>query len=341
MSATATRPKHAPRYSTAANLVLVCVSMLVSIAGAELFLRRFEAGKPFSTGWAGEFKSRSGPDFIADEFTGWRMRPSHDFVWVTEGTPHNYHANAQGFRADADFTTDGSKKRIVLAGDSYTFGSGSDYQDSFGAVVERKSSNRTVYNLGMPGFGVDQVWMSVRHQGLALKPDLIVVGVVDADFERSLVPHAMGGTGAKPAFKLMNGRLVLRTHEQPPGPLLHFLERNSSILAVARHIPRWVGRKYPIGNYFELNRAILTALLEDCKQVPVLFIYIPTKEFRPFPALARFMRSIGANYIDLTEIRPVPPHSIYLPKDGHLSMEGNRYVAGLIDEWIRGHMQWY
>jgi hypothetical protein len=53
------------------------------------------------------------------------------------------------------------------------------------------------------------------------------------------------------------------------------------------------------------------------------------------------MRRIGANYIDLTQIRPTPPHSIYLQQDGHLSPEGHHYVAGLIDAWIRSHMAWY
>jgi hypothetical protein len=98
-----------------------------------------------------------------------------------------------------------------------------------------------------------------------------------------------------------------------------------------------------MGNYFLLNQTILGNLLEDCNRnsVPVLFVYIPTKEFQPFPALAGYMRRAGANYIDLTEIRPALPPSIYLRQDGHLSSEGHRYVAGLIDSWVRSHMPWY
>jgi hypothetical protein len=231
----------------------------------------------------------------------------------------------------------------VLVGDSYTFGAGADFRNTFGAVLQTKSASRVVYNLGMPGFGVDQVWMSVRHQALRLKPDLIVAGIVDADFERSLMPYRVVEGFNKPAFRLIDGQLVRRSQEQPPGFVVNFLERHSSIWAAARKVPKWLGRRYPIGNYYLLNQAILDTLQADSSgnSVPVLFIYIPTKEFQPFPALAAHMRRNGANYIDLTELRPPPPHSIYLRQDGHLSAEGHRYVAGLIDAWIRSHMSWY
>jgi len=331
------------RSGRTANFVLLAISILVTIAVAEVGMRRLYAGRPFAPGWVGEFKNRSGKNFLADDLTGWRMRPNHEFTWITaEGKPHVYRSNSQGFRALADFTAADQRKRIVLAGDSYTFGAGVDVEDTFGAVLQQKSPDRVVYNLGMPGFGVDQVWMSVRHRASPLRPDLVVVGVVDADFDRSQIPYRAAEGFNKPTFKLEGGQLVQRTQEQPPGFPLRFLNDHSSIWAVARRVPKWLGRNYPVGEYFLLNQAILAAIESDCRQqsTPVLFVYIPTSEFRPFPALSAYMRRAGANYIDLTEIRPAPPHSIYLPLDGHLSQEGHRYVAGLIEAWIHDHMAW-
>ena len=306
-------------------------------------MRRQYGGRPFSLGWVGEFQNRPSHNFIPDDLTGWRMRPNHEFTWITENVRHTYRSNALGFRAEADFVPSDTRKKIVLVGDSYTFGAGVDFQDTFGAVLQQRSPTRVVYNLGMPGFGVDQVWMSVNHQAMNLKPDLIVAGIVDADFERSLMPYRVAEGFNKPTFKLVNGRLVQRTPEQPPGIYERFLDEHSSVWAVSRRLPKWLGRRYPVGNYFLLNQSILEALLKDCNgnSVPVLFVYIPTKEFQPFPALAGYMRRTGANYIDLTEIRPAPPPSIYLRQDGHLSSGGHRYVAGLIDNWVRSHMTWY
>jgi hypothetical protein len=343
MIATDAKPKVPLRSGILVNFVLVLISVLVSIAAGEILLRQVYAGTPFSLGYVGEFQNRPSRNFIPDELTGWRMRPSHEFTWIKENVPHTYRSNAQGFRAEADFAPSSSKKKIVLVGDSYTFGAGVDFEHTFGWVLQRSSPTRAVYNLGMPGFGIDQVWMSVRHQALDLKPDLIVAGIVDADFERSHIPYRAAEGFNKPTFRLAGGRLVRRTREQPPGSIMRFLERHSSIWAAARRAPKWLGRRYPVGDYYLLNQAILASLIDDCKQrsAPVLFVYIPTKEFRPFPALANYMRRSGANYIDLTEIRPEPPRSIYLRQDGHLSPEGHRYVAGLIDAWIRSHMPWH
>jgi hypothetical protein len=337
---TTDRKKPAARFTgRAGNLVLILVSVLLTIGIAEVLMRRAYAGRPFSLGYVGEYKNRPSRNFLTDDLTGWRMRPSHEFTWITEKIPHSYKSNAQGFRADADFNPSDPRKKIVLVGDSYTFGAGVDFQDTFGDVLQKKSPNRVVYNLGMPGFGVDQVWMSVRHQAFDLHPDLIVAGIVDADFERSLIPFRIAEGFNKPTFKLANGQLIQRTLEQPPNFLEHFLDEYSSIWAVFRRMPKFLGRKYPVGGYYKLNEAILAAIRDDCRQhqVPLLFVYIPTSEFQSFPALSGYMHKTGANYIDLTEMRPIPPHSIYLPLDGHLSAEGHRYVADQVDAWIRNH----
>jgi hypothetical protein len=332
-----------PRFSGLRwNLLLLSVSVLFTISVAEVLMRRVYTGTPFSYGWVGQYPNRPSRNFITDELTGWRMRPAHEFAWLRENETHTYRSNSQGFRADAEFNPSDSRKKIVLVGDSYTFGTGVAYEDTFGAVLQRKSKETVVYNLGMPGFGVDQVWMSVRHQAMNLRPDLIVAGIVDADFERSLIPYRNAEGFNKPTFKLEKGQLVQRAHEHSPPFVQNFLEHHSSIWAVYRRAPKWLGRRYPFGEYYLLNQAIIDAIRSDCQRqsVPVLFVYIPTSEFNSFPALSAYMRRSGANYIDLTEMRPVPPRSIYLRHDGHLSVEGHRYVANLIDGWVRNHMPW-
>ena len=73
-----------------------------------------------------------------------------------------------------------------------------------------------VYNLAMPGFGVDQMWLSVRHQGLPLEPDLVVVCLCDADFKRSLSAFRPEERMNKPLHKLVDGRLVPQTPADGP-----------------------------------------------------------------------------------------------------------------------------
>jgi hypothetical protein len=189
----------------------------------------------------------------------------------------------------------------------------------------------------MPGFGIDQVWLSARHKALSLKPDLLVVGLVNADFDRSQTSFREGFN--KPTFKLVSGQLVRRSMEPAPNALWRYLDENSHLWGAWELSKRWVGTNYGLTEYWILNRAMLDTLRDDSARagVPVLFLYIPISSFKPFPTLSRYMRETRASYIDLTEQKPIPPKSIYLRHDGHLSPDGHRYVADLIEGWLKDH----
>ena len=275
---------------------------------------------------------------MANASTGWKMKPSRSFVWKSEGRDWEYRANSNGFRSDHEFDPADLRCRIALVGDSYTWGSGAAYEDTFAALLEKDSHGEWVsWNFGMPGYGVDQVWLSARHEALPRHPDLLVVGLVNADFERSQIPHREGFD--KPTFKLDHGKLIRRTQEPTPPTLMQYLDWESHLWAVWERSKRWMGTERGLTEYWTLNQAILDELRQDSKQasVPVLFVYIPIMSFKPFPAVREYMRRTDANYIDLTLQQPPPPKSIYLPHDGHLSPEGHRYVANLIEAWMRDH----
>ena len=77
----------------------------------------------------------------------------------------------------------------------------------------------------MPGFGLDQMWMSVRHQALPLKPRLVIVAFIDEDLDRSLTAYRQWEGFNKPTFELEGG--ILRpqnAHDRPTG-LIRYLER--------------------------------------------------------------------------------------------------------------------
>jgi len=267
------------------------------------------------------------------------MWPNHSFRWAADDQTHVYSSNSQGFRSTYDYDAGDRRFKIAFVGDSFTFGTGVAQDETFPAFVQQGVPDRISWNFAMPGFGVDQVWLSARHQALPLKPDLLVVGLVNADFERSQEPFRLLEGFSKPTFKLVHGRLTLRTTEAPPNAFMRYLDERSRLWALWIRAERWVGIHFSYGEYWTLNEAIIDALREDCKEagVPVLFVYIPIKGMQPFQALSRYMRRTGADYIDLTEQRPVPPRSIYLPHDMHLSVEGCRYVAGLIEQWLNAH----
>ena len=110
----------------------------------------------------------------------------------------------------------------------------------------------------MPGFGVDQAWLSARYQALPLKPDLLVVGLIDIDFERSQVAFRRNEGFGKPTFRLINGRLMQRGTEAPPNFLMQYLDERSRLWSMGVRAWRAAGVKYGAGEYWSLNQASST-----------------------------------------------------------------------------------
>jgi len=327
------------KWSLCVNLGLACATILFFTVCAELMLRMTGSFYPARMGWVGQFQNRRSANFIDDAQTGWRMRPNHSFVWTYDGHADTYRSNSQGFRSAGDFDTHDHRLKLAFVGDSFFFGTGVANEDTIPSVVEKAAPGRIAWNFGMPGFGVDQIWLSARYQALPLKPDVLVVGLVNADFARSQVPYRRLEGFSKPTFKLVHGKLLRRATEQPPNILWRNIDERSRLGGMWQDALRWAGVHLSLGEYWTLNQAILDAIREDCRSagVPVLFVYIPAKGFRPFQALPLYMQRTGAAYIDLTQQRPVPPPSIYLQHDMHLSAEGNRYVAELIEQRLRSY----
>lgn len=278
---------------------------------------------------------------MVDTVTGWRMYPSHQFSIRSAEFQTTYRSNAQGFRGDSDFDAEETRKKIVLIGDSMAFGVGVQYEETYGAVIAAQRPDVVVYNLSMPGFGLDQMWLSVRHHALPLRPDLVLVGFIGDDFTRSLFAYRLYEGFNKPIFKVMDGRLVPKTPEDRPPVLVYFFARHSHAWTAGELALRLLKYYVPFGEWWTLNAAILDAIRHDCQthNVPLLFIYYPSKRWLKFPSLRAYMQQVGAHFVDLTEETPpsLQP-SLHYPRDGHLNVQGHRYVAEVVLRWLRQHM---
>jgi GDSL-like Lipase/Acylhydrolase len=323
------------------NAGILFSTVLICFVGAEVVLRANGKFSPVQMGWVGQFHTRPAQNFIVDPQTGWRMRPNHSFEWF-QGGVHTYTSNSQGFRTASNFDAHDSRLKIAFVGDSFVFGTGVSDDETFPALVERDAPNRVSWNFGMPGFGVDQVWLSTRYQALPLKPDLVVVGLINADFERSEIPFRRTEGFEKPTFKLVNGQLTLRSVEPKPNVMMRYLDEYSRVWSMWVHAQYAIGVRYGVGQYWTLNRAFIDAIRADCKQsgVPALFVYIPIKGLSRFDPLAQYMHQTGADYIDLWELLHDRPHgNIYLQHDMHLSKDGHRFIADQIENWMKYHPQ--
>lgn len=110
-------------------------------------------------------------------------------VWINRGAddtplpPYRVITNAKGYREEPFNTTppDGTT-RILVIGDSYTFGWGVNASDRYTDRVEDrlnriKNCSVQVLNLAVPGYGVEDYFHLLKHKALGYRPDHVVIGL--------------------------------------------------------------------------------------------------------------------------------------------------------------------
>jgi hypothetical protein len=310
---------------TPKKLLLLFGSLVFVLFLAESVLRFFPLLRPHPRTYVGEYNNRQRRSrwVATDPLLGRKIRPNAPQI------------NAQGFRAPFDFHPNQDCKGIAFAGASFTSGVGVKSEKTFASLTQAGATGSCAYNMGVPGFGLDQEWLTVRTQALPLRPRLVVVVFTSSDWMRSQEAYNPG-FGPKPVFKLAEGRLVPETAEDRPNFLLRFLQHHSSVWRLMQLADLTLARRYPHGEWWYLNAAILDAIREDCRKagVPVLFVYIPTG-WRAFPSLRAYMFRNQANFIDLSQGAFTLTPDMYIPRDGHLNDKGHRRVADAILRWAQ------
>jgi hypothetical protein len=310
-----------------AQILLLCVSTTLALAFAEAGLR-LRPGSD-AIGDADQMDGRRPSVKFEATDIGWRMIPNRTFQMTVETATNAYTSNAQGFRSPHDFAQPAAR-RVALVGDSFTWGWGVDYSASFAALLEQRLTGVEVDNVGMPGFGVDQMWQSVRTQALPLKPALVIVGFIDDDFSRSLYPIRPEEGFAKPRFEVAGGEL---RPQAPPGFVRRLLQHS----AAWKLVDNAFIRVRPFGEWWVLNTALFDQIGRDCARqgVPVLFVRLPQLDGTPFPSLARHFQRQGLAYLDLAE--SAPEQQLHYQEDRHMNARGHAHVAAALAEWIAAH----
>lgn len=310
--------------------------LLVAWGAAELALLPVEAVRPNPRHAPGVLPDRVDPEgiFVPDPALGWQLRPGLEHRHETDEFSVTYRTDAEGWRIGEPPAADDAGRRIVLLGDSFTFGVGAEYEDTYGARIQRELEDTRVWNLAVPGYGVDQLVLQLEENGLDLEPDLVIVGLCDADLARSLSGYYHGNHLNKPSFRLEDGELVRRTSaDRHPWPL-RWLDRHSRVWMLFRQVLRRIDYARPTSEWWHLNEALLDRLRATCAEhgVPVVFVYVPTPEWRPFPTLARYMERVGATYVDLVEGAPAEREALHHVEDRHFTAAGHAYAARRILE---------
>ncbi len=104
-----------------------------------------------------------------------------------------YHYNKWGFRdKERELANISNNYRILVLGDSFTFGAGVKYiKDLYPAVLEEKLSTNVsdscngieVINTGLKGLSTEQEYHYLKEKGILFNPDFLILGYVLNDAE--------------------------------------------------------------------------------------------------------------------------------------------------------------
>lgn len=133
--------------------------------------------------------------FVSDEVTDFRLKPNvrERLLWPGD-VEFSWTTNSRGYRTTREFSVPkaAATKRVLLLGDSFTFGQGVDDSQTFAAETQRRlepicaPARAEIINAGVPGFGTSQELARLESEGLALEPDIVVLGFYANDVSDNL-----------------------------------------------------------------------------------------------------------------------------------------------------------
>jgi hypothetical protein len=152
---------------------------------------------------------RGTPGFLlSDAARGQRLAPGYE-GWFA-GVP--VRINALGFRDPRDYSVEKRPGtfRIIVLGDSVTFGHGAVYETTYPFLLEerlkqwRPDVTWEVWNLAVPGYNTRQELTHLREIGPRFQPDLVVVGFYPNDYTGN-------ESSGEPGWVRRAGSAVVRT----------------------------------------------------------------------------------------------------------------------------------
>ena len=159
--------------------------LAISVPAAAIGCLMLAIGVEIWTRWHWNDKKGVPGFFLSDPLRIQRLAPGYA-GWFA-GVPVKI--NQLGFRDDREYRLDKSPAtfRILVLGDSVTFGHGSVYEHSYPYLLEqrlkawRSDVDWQVWNAAVPGYNTSQELAHLLDVGPGFAPDLVVVGFFEND----------------------------------------------------------------------------------------------------------------------------------------------------------------
>lgn len=121
--------------------------------------------------------SYSGTPAICGDLPPGMLQPWH----TTDKLPFVVQTNAQGFRSGRDVEIPKKRQRVLVLGDSYTFGVHLPNEHTFPGILQQRLPDVEILNAGIVGYTIVQQAELFVERAVAVAPDITILQVLDND----------------------------------------------------------------------------------------------------------------------------------------------------------------
>jgi len=331
-------------YSIGARLGVALLSLLLTAGAMELLLRGYVS----VTGLGKSGQDKDGAiQPLPDSARSYALRP---------GLPPPFSTNAFGFRGEpVEVAKPAGVRRIVMLGDSITYGNSVEWDQTFSRVLQQSLNERAtgqsfeVLNLGVSGYNTGQELATLRELGLRFSPDLIVLNVClnDSDAVRKVTPLGLRNDVAIRSFGDINFRTILQSS------YLISMTKYALFTQLEKSFPGFVGklnspelvidprmREKGWGTMKEEMRAMFELARE--RQIPLAIVIYPyssqigmqPEQMKPQQDLLAFAAANGIPALEPSAAYLHQPEDMFADEFIHLSPHGHRVMAAAIQEFL-------
>jgi len=326
----------------------------LSLGGVELLVRLARLVPPLESQYAGN---------VADSPISFGKRPFSTLTGraASGEFTFTYHHNSRGFRDDEHETTKPPGVfRIVALGDSFTYGVGAAFEETYLARLERLLNDRPtaqrrveIIKLGLPRHFPTLEEGVLEHYGWSFEPDLVLVTVLPND----VIDTALGVD----AMLVSESGFLLSRYGQRFGRAGEWMYLHSHLARVfmvhaTALLLSYTADLHPQDIYRDQGahesdwrqlEADLAHMQESTRQHGAGFVVVsipqrsPWQDFHEYPdrRLATWSIEHGALFIaTLPTLRAAEPSAqLYWPKDGHCTPAGYAVIARTVFAELTAH----
>ncbi len=305
-----------------------------SLVMAEVLLRLFDY--PFRLRWTPSENALA----RFDPELGWSYIPDRTVTqrFGADGRPIEMHFNDIGARVgEPGRRFDSTTPTVIFVGDSYTFGHGVTYDESFVGQFEKNSGlPYQVVNLGVQGYGTDQALLILKRHIEDFNTKVVVYTFMldhvrrNDNTDRRLIFPGAKFLGTKPRFALRHDGSLVQVEKPARYEELSQI-RLWQLLQLA-----WA--KLGPGPSMELTRALVRNMKDYVESQGAKFILVlwTNRHSMPSGELAReLFPGINLNVIDTGAGAPADWDSFHIPGEYHPDARAHARVAQLLAEKFR------